>query len=209
MTWLHRVPAKEARGAVEKDEENDEEKSDRESINDDPGEVATEAPMQNEPKTIDGEGGVLGATENFAVGKRDEAVVKTKPLELENDASEVDSDDACIANKPETEDLDDEVGDVDMAQASGGEQGTDVMVQVAAGVGPPSPLTDIPRENENESDGGSAENRSKTEQATTKAKACPRRMHATEATAHQLNRRHPKSMVIASQGRKMRHLFRK
>ena len=155
-------PAKEARGAVEKDEENDEEKSDRESINDDPGEVATEAPMQNEPKTIDGEGGVLGATENFAVGKRDEAVVKTKPLELENDASEVDSDDACIANKPETEDLDDEVGDVDMAQASGGEQGTDVMVQVAAGVDPPSPLTDIPRENENESDGGSAENQSKT-----------------------------------------------
>ena len=162
-------PAKEARGAVEKDEENDEEKSDRESINDDPGEVATEAPMQNEPKTIDGEGGVLGATENFAVGKRDEAVVKTKPLELENDASEVDSDDACIANKPETEDLDDEVGDVDMAQASGGEQGTDVMVQVAAGVDPPSPLTDIPRENENESDGGSAENRSKTEAGNDKS----------------------------------------
>ena len=51
---------------------------------------------------------------------------------------------------------------MDMAQASGGEQGTDVMVQVAAGVDPPSPLTDIPRENENESDGGSAENQSKT-----------------------------------------------
>lgn len=151
-------PTKEARGAVEKDEENDD------------TEVATEAPKQNnELKTIDGGNEVPGAADDFAGGKRDEAVVKTKPLVLEHNHSKGDSNDACIADKPETGDID---NDVDEAQPSGGEQGTDVMVQAAGGV-PLSPLNDIPRKCEDENEVESAEERSKIGAGTGRSADAP------------------------------------